>query len=85
MSEQNGFLKKKMDGKFNRKSRLVAGGQKKAPPSSTIYSIVVTRESLRLAFIIYGLNDLDICACDIGNAYLNLSFFLHCFWLLLIY
>ena len=61
----------KMDGKFTCKARLVAGGHKAAPPSSITYSSVVTRETVRLAFIISGLNDLDICACDIGNAYLN--------------
>ena len=31
----------------------------------------MTRESVRLELIISGMHDLDICACDIGNAYLN--------------
>ena len=61
----------KMDGKFTCRVRLVAGGHKMAPPSSITYSIVVTRESVRLVFLISGLNDLDMCACDIGIAYLN--------------
>ena len=35
------------------------------------YSSVVSRESVRLAFLIAALNDLEISACDVGNAYLN--------------
>ena len=41
-----------------------------APPSIT-YASVVSRESVRIAFLIAALNDLDIEAADIGNAYLN--------------
>ena len=55
----------KMDGNFNPKSRLVAGEHKTAPPSSITYSSVVTRESVIIAFLIDGLNDLDVCACNI--------------------
>ena len=58
----------KMDNKFTRKDRLVARGHKMAPLSSNTYYIVVDLESVRLAFIIAGLNYLYICACDIGNA-----------------
>jgi hypothetical protein len=32
---------------------------------------VVSRESVRIAFLIAALNDLDGMAADIGNAYLN--------------
>ena len=60
-----------MDRKFTHKSRLVAGGHKTAPPLSITYSSAVTRESVRLVFIIAGMKYLDICAYDIGNAYLN--------------
>ena len=60
-----------MDGKFTWKARLVSGGNKTAHPSSITYSSVVTGESVRLEFLIAGLNDLDICSRDIGNAYLN--------------
>ena len=61
----------KMDGKFTRKARLVADGHKTEAPSSLTYSSVVSRDSVRIAFMIAALNDLDVCACDIGNAYLN--------------
>ena len=60
-----------MVGKFTWKSRHVSGGNKTAPSSSITYSIVVTSENVRLKFLIYCLNNLDIFACNIGNAYLN--------------
>lgn len=40
-------------------------------PSSITYSSVVSRDSVRLAFLIAALNNLDVMMCDIGNAYLN--------------
>ena len=58
----------KLDGKFTRKARLVAGGHTTAPPSSITYSSVVSRESVGIVFLLASLNDLDILACDIGNA-----------------
>ena len=35
------------------------------------YSTVITREGVRIAFLVATLNDLDITAADVGNAYLN--------------
>ena len=35
------------------------------------YSSVISRDSVRLAFIIAALNGLDIMSCDLENAYLN--------------
>ena len=64
----------KMNVKFNRKSRLVGGGHNTAPPSSISCFSVVTRECVRLEYLIAGLNNIDICACNIGNAYLNAPF-----------
>ena len=61
----------KMYGKFTIKARLVADSHTTAPPSSITYSSVVSRDSVRIAFLLASLNDLDIFACDIGNAYLN--------------
>ena len=58
-------------GTLQRKSRLVAGGNMTGPPPSITYASVVSRESVRIAFLIAALNDLDIEAADIGNAYLN--------------
>jgi hypothetical protein len=61
----------KMDGKFTRKARLVAGGHTTDPPASITYSSVVSRDSVRICFMLAALNDLDLSACDVGNAYLN--------------
>ena len=56
---------------FTRKCRYVAGGHMTDPPASITYASVVSRESVRIAFLIAALNDLDIAAADIGNAYIN--------------
>ena len=58
----------KMYGKFTRKSILVADGHITAPPSSITYSNVVSRESVRIAFILASLNYLDLFSCAIGDA-----------------
>ena len=59
--------------KFTRKARLVGDGQKTKAPSSITHSIVVSSDSVQLSFTISYINDLDICACDIGNALLNVN------------
>jgi hypothetical protein len=59
----------KMD--FTRKARFVAGGHKTDPPALITYSSVVSRDSARIAFLLAALNDLDILAADIGNAYIT--------------
>jgi hypothetical protein len=56
---------------FRRKARLVANGnQTEAPPTLT-YSSVVSRDSVRIALLIASLNELQLLACDIQNAYLT--------------
>jgi hypothetical protein len=59
----------KMD--FTRKARFVARGHTTTAPSSMTYSSVVSHDSIRFAFLIAALNDLDIMSCDLENAYLN--------------
>ena len=59
----------KMD--FRRKARLVAGGHITNTPDTSTYAGVVSRESVRIAFLVAALNDLDILAADIMNAYLT--------------
>ena len=59
----------KMD--FTRKARFVANGSTTETPVGICYSSVVSRDSVRIAFLVAALNDLDVFACDIGNAYLN--------------
>ena len=40
-------------------------------PSSITYSSVVSRDSVRIAFTMAMLLDVDILSADVGNAYLN--------------
>ena len=60
---QNGFN--------DRQARYVAGGHMTDPPSTLTYSSVVWRDSVRIAFLFAALNDVDVLAAVIGNAYLN--------------
>lgn len=50
---------------------MAAIGHLTDPPSSMTYSSIVSRDSVRIAFTIAALNDLDIMAGDIGNAYVQ--------------
>ncbi len=59
----------KMD--FSWKACFVAGGHKTDLPSSLTYSSVVSRNSIRIAFLLATLSDLDDLAADISNAYIN--------------
>ena len=61
----------KLGENFRRKARLVADGHKTEPPSSVTYSSVVSRDSVRLCLLYAALNELDVLAGDIENAYLT--------------
>jgi len=56
---------------FRRKARFVAGGHTTETPASLTYSSVVSRESVRIALTLAALNDLEVKASDIQNAYLT--------------
>ena len=56
---------------LQRKARFVAGGHMTDPPKDAVYSSVVSRDSVRLFFLIAALNDLDVSSCDVQNAYIN--------------
>ncbi len=60
------------DVKFNlqRKARLVAGGNHTQPPKEDIFSGVVGMDTIHLGFLLAALNKLEVCATDIGNAFL---------------
>ena len=60
------------DVKFDlrRKARLVANGNMADTPDDTTYSGVVSLESIRMLFLLAEINNLDIWAADVGNAYL---------------
>jgi len=59
----------KMD--LTRKARFCANGNEATAPASTVYSSVVSRDSIRIAFLVAGLNGLELKAADVTNAYLN--------------
>ena len=56
---------------LTRKARFVAGGHLTDPSTESVFSSVVTRDSVRIAFTYAALNGLDILAADVQNAYLN--------------
>ena len=56
---------------LTRKARFVAGGHQTDPPKESVYSSVVSRDSVRIAFMLAALNDLDVLSADVQNAYLN--------------
>jgi hypothetical protein len=53
-----------------RKAWLVAGSNFMDPPKEDVYSGVVSMDTIRLGFMLAKMNDLQICAADIGNAFL---------------
>ena len=59
----------KMD--FTRKARWVLEGHKTPDPLCSQYAGVVSRESVRIAFTYAALNELQVAAADIRNAYLQ--------------
>ena len=58
-------------GSLKRKARYVAGGHMTEAPAGMTYASVVSRESIRLGLLIAALNDLEVFAADIQNAYLT--------------
>ena len=56
---------------FSRKARWVLDGHLTPNPVGSTYAGVVSRESVRIAFTYAALNNVDVCAADIRNAYLQ--------------
>ena len=59
----------KMD--LTRKARICARGDQTEAPLSVTYASVVTRESIRIGFMIAALNNLKVLSADVAGAYLN--------------
>ena len=59
----------KHDGRH--KARYVAGGHLMDPPLDSVYSGVVSLQSLQLVIFLAESNGLQLYAADIGNAYLE--------------
>ncbi|KAI2504205.1 Reverse transcriptase (RNA-dependent DNA polymerase) [Fragilaria crotonensis] len=58
----------KMD--LTRKARLVARGSMTEATKEETFASVVSRDTVRLFFLLAALNDLELLSCDIQNAYL---------------
>ena len=56
---------------FTRKTRWVLDGHKTANAAYSTYAGVVSRDSVIIALAYAALNELDVCAADIRNAYLQ--------------
>jgi hypothetical protein len=56
---------------LDRKARYVAGGHQTEPTKEVTFASVVSRDSIRLGFLVAALNDLDVLSADISGAYLN--------------
>ena len=50
---------------------MVGGGQNTVAPASITYASVVSHKLVRISPTVAAMNDLDILACDIQNAYLT--------------
>ena len=59
----------KMD--LTQKARLVTGGHQMDLLKESVYSSIVSKDSVRIILMIAALNDLDILAADVQNVYLN--------------
>ena len=58
-------------GDLTRKARFCANGNEMVSPMDSTFSTVVSRDTVRLFFLMAALNDLEILSADIQNAYLN--------------
>ena len=56
---------------FRRKARLVAGGHNTEASAAITYASVVSRETVRIALTLAALNDLEVKAGDVLNAYIT--------------
>eukprot|EP00957_Ditylum_brightwellii_P107688 8215726-Ditylum_brightwellii.AAC.1 len=56
---------------FTRKARWVLDEHKTPNPVGSMYAGVVSRESVRIAFSYAAINNLDVWAAGIQNAYLQ--------------
>ena len=61
----------KMGKNFRRKAHMVVGGYQTTSPNTLAYSSVVSRDSVRITLTLATLNNLQVLACDIQNAYLT--------------
>ena len=58
---------------LTRKVRICARGDQIDTSPDVTYASVVTRESIRIGFVLASLNDVNILTVDVAGAYLNAS------------
>ena len=58
---------------LTRKARFVAGDHLTDPPTAMTYASVVSRDSVRIAFLLAALNDLEHSICVIVQALYGLK------------
>jgi hypothetical protein len=58
-------------GDLTRKARFCANGNETDPPKDSTFSTVVSRDTVRMFFLLAALHGTDILSADIQNAYLN--------------
>jgi hypothetical protein len=56
---------------FQRKAHMVAGGHMTSAPTIMTYPSIVSHETVRIALTLATLNDLEVKAADILNAYIS--------------
>ena len=56
---------------LDRKPRYVAGGHQTEPTKDVTFASVVSRDSIRIAFTVAALNDLEVLSADVSRAYLR--------------
>jgi hypothetical protein len=56
---------------FTRKACLVAGGHKTDAPATITYASVISRETVSIALLMAALNNLEVKAGDVLNAYVT--------------
>jgi hypothetical protein len=56
---------------LTREARLVASGHQTDVPKESVFSSVVSRDSVRIALTIASLNNLEVLAADVQTAYWN--------------
>ena len=55
----------KLSENFRRKARFITDGHRTKAPKSLSYSMEVSRDSVRIAFLLAALNNLQVVSCDI--------------------
>jgi hypothetical protein len=56
---------------LDREARYIAAGHQTEPSKDIMFASVVSRDSIRHAYTVAALNDLEVLSADVSGAYLN--------------